>query len=311
MSIDKISIVIPLRNEEESLEPLIGKIFEVTTKMGCDYEVIFIDDGSTDGSYSVLKKLHEKYPGSIQVIRFCRNYGKSAALSAGIHKATGDCIVTMDADLQDDPEAIPGMAALISQGWDVVSGWKKVRYDPISKTFPSKIWNTLNASVSGLKIHDFNCGLKMYRHDAAKSLEIFGERHRYLPALAHWNGFKVTEMVVPHHPRQFGKTKYGSMMRGFNGLFDLMTILFLKKYLANPLHFFGIIGILFLLAGSAIMGYFGIAWLISGVMRIRPLMFLAMGLLFMGIQFISIGLLGEMITLTKAQKSYQIRDELP
>ena len=245
-----------------------------------------IDDGSTDGSFEIIRELYYKYKEKIKAIRFARNYGKSAALSAGIKKAEGDIIVTMDADLQDDPCAILDMIKLIeNQGWDVVSGWKKKRYDPITKTLPSKIWNFATSVVSGVKIHDFNCGFKAYKKEAAKSLEIYGERHRYLPVLAFWNGFKVTEMVVPHHPRKFGKSKYG-FGRGFKGLLDLITLLFLRKYMKNPLHFFGLIGFLFSLLGTIILAYFGIEWIITKHMHIRPLVLLSVGSIIMGIQFI-------------------------
>lgn len=284
-------------------------ISEVMDEHELVYDVLFVDDGSTDNSFAVCKKLYEEYPGKIHIYRFSRNHGKSAALNAGISKAAGDVIITMDADLQDDPEAIPGMLDLINQGWDVISGWKKKRYDPILKTVPSKLFNFVTSIMSGLKIHDFNCGLKAYRACAAKSLEIYGERHRYLPALAHWEGYKVTEMVVPHHPRKYGKTKFG-MNRFFNGFFDLLTLLFLRKYLTNPLHFFGVIGIFFGLAGTVVLAYFGVQWIITREMHIRPLVLLSMGSIIMGIQFISIGLIGEMIANTQRKKTYTIREEI-
>jgi hypothetical protein len=191
----------------------------------------------------------------------------------------------------------------------MVSGWKKKRYDPITKTVPSKFFNFVTSSMSGLKLHDFNCGFKAYRADAAKSLEIYGERHRYLPALAYWNGFRVTEMPVPHHKRKYGKTKYG-IWRFFAGPFDLLTLLFLKRYMKNPLHFFGLIGIFFGLLGSVVLAYFGVQWIITGAMRIRPLVILSLGSIIMGIQFFSIGLVGEMITHTQSKDTYLIREEL-
>lgn len=303
----KVSIVVPLYNESQSLEALMQSINAVFEKINVSYTVLFIDDGSTDNSFEICKQLYDQYPGRVQVYRFSRNFGKSAALRAGIAKAEGDVIVTMDADLQDDPEAIPAMLEKLEQGWDVVSGWKKKRHDPLSKTFPSKVWNFLTSTISGLHLHDFNCGFKAYRIAAAKSLDIYGERHRYLPALAHWEGFKVTEIPVPHHPRQFGKSKYG-IGRIFNGIFDLITILFLKKYLTNPLHFFGLLGMFFCLAGSTVLAYFGVQWLITGQMRVRPLVFLSMGAIIVGIQFFSIGLIGEMITHAQHKDSYLIKD---
>lgn len=309
--IDKISIVVPLFNEEESLPHLMKAIDMVMAgKVKLPYEVLFIDDGSIDNSYEICRSLYKEYSGKVRVFRFSRNFGKSAALNAGIKRASGDVIITMDADLQDDPEAIPGFVELVKQGWDVVSGWKKKRYDPFfSKNIPSKFFNFVTSKMSGLKLNDFNCGFKAYRSYAAKSLEIYGERHRYLPALAHWEGYKVTELVVPHHPRKYGKTKFG-LNRFVNGPFDLLTILFLRKYLSNPLHFFGVLGIIFGLVGAVILGYFGIDWIISRQMRIRPLVLLSIGSILMGIQFFSIGLIGEMITKTQRKDVYTIREEL-
>ena len=306
----KVSIIIPLYNEEESLPYLMKAISDVMFELDLSYEVLFIDDGSTDDSFEVCKKLHWEYPGKLHVYRFSRNHGKSAALNAGIGKASGDVIITMDADLQDDPKAIPDMLKLIDEGWDLVSGWKKKRFDPIfTKRLPSKFFNFVTSVMSGLKIHDFNCGFKAYRTQAAKSIEIYGERHRYLPALVHWEGYKVTEMVVPHHPRKYGKTKFG-MNRFFNGFFDLLTLLFLRKYLANPLHFFGILGGILFIAGAIVLGYFGVQWIITQQMRIRPLVLLSLGSIIMGIQFFSIGLVGEMIANTQRKKTFTIREEI-
>ena len=305
-----VSIVIPMYNEEESLPLLMKGIAATFNGIGKSYEVVFVDDGSSDNSYNIVKTLHKEYAGHIKAIRFNRNSGKSAALSAGIDCAVGGIIITMDADLQDDPAAIPEMIAKIEEGWDVVSGWKKVRHDPFGKTFPSKIWNFMTSTVSGLKLHDFNCGFKAYRNAAAKSLDIYGERHRYLPALAHWGGYRVTEVIVPHHARKFGKSKYGTW-RMFNGAMDMITLLFLKRYLKSPMHFFGIVGMLLITLGTGVLGYFGVEWIITGVMRIRPLTVLAMGAMVMGIQFISIGLIGEMITNSQqSRKLFSIRERL-
>jgi glycosyltransferase involved in cell wall biosynthesis len=305
----KVSVVVPLLNENESLSPLMQAIEASLWSAGVSYEVVFVDDGSTDGSFATITGLSREYKGKIRAVRFSRNYGKAAALSTGIEKAAGDIIVTMDADLQDDPAAIPGMIKLIDDGFDVVSGWKKKRYDPITKTLPSKVWNVATSIVAGVKLHDFNCGFKAYRASAAKSLEIYGERHRYLPVLASWNGYSVTEMVVPHHPRKFGKSKYG-FGRGLKGIFDLLTLLFLRKYMKNPLHFFGLVGVVFALLGSGVLAYFGVEWIITQQMRIRPLVLLSMGAIIMGIQFISIGLIGEMITHSAPKNTYQIKETL-
>jgi len=258
-----------------------------------------------------VRALHKEYAGRVKALRFSRNCGKSAALNAGIAAAGGGVIITMDADLQDDPAAIPEMIAKLDEGWDVVSGWKKVRHDPLGKTFPSKVWNALTSMVSGLKLHDFNCGFKAYRSDAAKNLEIYGERHRYLPALAHWDGCRVTEIAVPHHARKFGKSKFGAW-RMFNGAMDMITLLFLKRYFKSPMHFFGILGMILIAAGIGVLGYFGAMWFMTGAMKIRPLTLLAVGSMVMGVQFISIGLIGEMITnsLQSRNKQYTIREKL-
>ncbi len=312
-----VSIVIPVYNEEESLPELMKGVSSTFDSMGKSYEVIFVDDGSTDDSFNVVRVLRETYGvgdaenvNRIKAIRFSRNSGKSAALSAGIEYACGDMIITMDADLQDDPAAIPEMLSKIDEGWDVVSGWKKVRHDPFGKTFPSKIWNAMTSMAAGLKLHDFNCGFKAYRRDAAKNLDIYGERHRYLPAMAHWDGCRVTEIVVPHHARKFGKSKYGAW-RMFNGAMDMITLLFLKRYMRSPMHFFGILGMLAIMVGVGILGYFGVMWAITGAMKIRPLTLLAIGSMIMGMQFISIGLVGEMITnTTQGRRQYSVRERL-
>ncbi len=304
-----ISIVVPLQNEQESLPLLIKAIDEVFKSSEDKYEVIFVDDGSTDKSIEVLKKIRYEYGEIIKIIRFTCNYGKSAALSVGIKEATGDFIITMDADLQDDPSAIPLMLEKIDEGWDLVSGWKKKRYDPITFTLPSKVWNSVTSVLSGVKLHDFNCGFKAYRSEAAKSLDIYGDRHRYLPALAHWDGYKVTEVPVPHHARKYGKSKYG-FNKFFNGIFDMLTLLFLKKYLRSPLHFFGMVGFLLILFGSVVLGFFGVEWIITGSMHVRPLMILSGGSIIVGIQFLSFGFLAEMLTHIFRNNEYKIRERI-
>jgi glycosyltransferase involved in cell wall biosynthesis len=305
----KLSIVIPLLNEHESIVPLYESIVKILDPLGHSYEIVFVDDGSRDGSFEVIKKLRESHGNKVRAVRFARNYGKAAALAVGIAEAAGEVIITMDADLQDDPAAIPGMLALLDEGWDLVSGWKKKRYDPLVFTLPSKIWNTVTSMIAGVQLHDFNCGFKAYAGPVAKSLEIYGERHRYLPVLAHWDGYKVTEMVVPHHARKFGKSKYG-VSKFFKGIFDLLTLLFLRKYMKNPLHFFGILGALVGLAGFAVLGYFAVLWGITHELHIRPLMLGAMGAVIMGIQFVSIGLVGEMITNSAPRNTYTVRESL-
>lgn len=303
----KISIVVPLHNESESLPLLVKAITEVMESLGNTFELIFVDDGSTDRSFDVLKELRTQYGPHLRITRFSRNYGKSAALSVGIKQATGDVIVTMDADLQDDPVAIPEMLQKIEEGWDVVSGWKKKRYDPLSFTLPSRLWNIVTSILSGVKLHDFNCGFKAYRACAAKALDIYGDRHRYLPALAHWDGFKVTEIPVPHHARQFGKSKYG-FSKFFNGTLDMLTLLFLRKYLKSPLHFFGLFGFFLILAGTSVLGYFGIEWIITGYMKVRPLIVLSMGAITVGVQLLFFGFLAEMLIHMSPKDTYSIRE---
>jgi glycosyltransferase involved in cell wall biosynthesis len=307
-SLMKLSIVIPVKNEHESLRPLADAIVKVMGPLNLEYELLFIDDGSTDGSFEVIRSL--KVPGArIRAYRFSRNYGKSAALAIGIARAEGDRIVTMDADLQDDPAAIPDLLKKLDEGYDLVSGWKKIRHDPISFTVPSRIWNRATSLIAGVHLHDFNCGLKAYQAATAKSLEIYGERHRYLPVLANWDGWRVTEIPVTHHERRFGKSKYG-FGKFFKGFLDLLTLLFLRRYLRSPLHFFGLVGILLMAAGAMVLVYFGVQWLVTGAMRIRPLTLLSVAAIIMGIQFLSFGFLAEMLAHVSARPQYNIRETL-
>ena len=301
-----ISIVIPLYNEEESLKELFYSIKQVMAENEFSYEVIFIDDGSGDDSLDVITKIAADEP-NVKAISFARNYGKSAALNVGFSAAAGDYIVTMDADLQDDPSAIGDFVKKIKEGFDLVSGWKKVRQDPVfTKNIPSKVFNGVVSFMSGLKLHDFNCGFKIYRKETAKSLEIYGERHRFLPVLAFWNGYKIGEIPVQHRKRIYGKSKFG-MNRFFNGAFDLATLLFLEKYMRNPLHFFGMISFAPIVLGVGILTYFGVVWATTFVLHIRPLLLLGAASLIVGIQIFSIGLIGEMITNLNREKKYTIK----
>jgi glycosyltransferase involved in cell wall biosynthesis len=303
----KLSIVIPLFNEQESLAPLAASIAAALDPLGHQYEMIFVDDGSTDGSFATIRDLKASYGAKVRAFRFNRNYGKAAALSVGIGRAQGDIIVTLDADLQDDPTAVPALLKKIDEGYDLVSGWKKIRYDPVSFTIPSRIWNWATSLVTGVRLHDFNCGLKAYRAAAAKNLEIYGERHRYLPVLAHWDGWRVAEIPVTHHKRRFGRSKYGfsKFVRGF---LDLLTLLFLRRYLRSPLHFFGLVGMLLMAAGAVVLGYFGIQWIVTGAMHIRPLTLLSLGAVIVGIQFLSFGFLAEMLAHVSPLPRYHIRE---
>jgi glycosyltransferase involved in cell wall biosynthesis len=303
----QLSMVIPLLNEAESLKPLYDEIRAACESAKISYEVCFVDDGSTDDSMAELEALHAA-DARARVIQLRRNYGKAEALSAGFSMARGEYIITMDADLQDDPTEIPALIAKLEEGYDLVSGWKKSRKDPINKRFPSKVWNGLVTGITGLKLHDFNCGLKIYRRKVVESIHVYGELHRYMPVLGHLDGFRVGEMVVNHRARQFGQSKYG-FSRIFKGFLDLITVKFLSQYTKRPLHLFGGIGLIFSTIGGAITLYLIILRILNKIfLSNRPLLFIGVLLLILGIQFISIGLLGEMITRNSAERrTYSIR----
>ncbi|MCE1166042.1 MAG: glycosyltransferase family 2 protein [Bacteroidetes bacterium] len=290
-----VSVVIPLLNEEESLKELSVKLEDVLTKLNCGYEVIFVDDGSTDRSFDRISEIHGKN-NKFKCIKLRRNYGKSAALAAGFKAAKGDFIFTMDADLQDDPDEIPELLKMLLSGYDLVSGWKKIRYDPFIKRNTSKIFNYVTSKLSGIRLHDFNCGIKGYKKDVAKSLKVYGEMHRYLPALAHLQGFKVTEKIVKHHPRKFGKTKFGAS-RFINGFLDVLTVVFTNKYIKKPLHLFGVLGMLSFFGGFIITLYLTLLKFVEGEsISNRPLFLVGVGFIIVGVQFFSLGLIAEIIT---------------
>jgi len=304
-----ISIVIPMLNEAESLTELTQRIDEQLKPLKKEFEIVFIDDGSTDNSYEILLQLKNSHP-EIKVIQFKRNFGKSAALSEGFKTATGEIVITMDADLQDDPEEIPRLIKEIESGFDLVSGWKKQRNDPLSKTIPSKFFNIATRQLTGIKIHDFNCGLKAYRSEVIKAIPVYGELHRYLPVLAHWLGFKVGELVVKHHPRQHGYSKFG-IKRFFNGFFDLLTVLFITRFRQKPLHLFGFMGLGSSMLGLFILFYLSILWFEGQGIGQRPLFFLGVLLIIVGVQFFSIGLIGEMLINTRGNNiSYTIKNKI-
>jgi len=305
-SITELSIIIPVFNEEESILELAEEISGVMKDLSAEYELIFIDDGSRDSSYDKIKSLADK-DSRINGVRFRRNYGKAAALSEGFRISKGKMIVTMDSDLQDDPAEIPGLMKKLDEGFDVISGWKKNRKDPWTKRFPSKIFNLVTRMMSGIRIHDFNCGLKIYRSDVIKTVKVYGELHRYIPVLAKLAGFNVSELVVNHRPRKFGKTKFGAS-RFLKGFLDLTTVLFLGKFERNPLHFFGILGGFLFLSGLVINGYLTIQWFGGVWIGNRPILFLGILLLIIGIQFISLGLLAEMITAREENLKYSIAE---
>jgi glycosyltransferase involved in cell wall biosynthesis len=306
-----ISVVIPLFNEEESLRELAERLVPVLDAMaGGSWEVIFVDDGSRDGSFEVLRELNARDPRFIAV-RFRTNYGKSAALSVGFDRARGEYVFTMDADLQDDPQELPAMLETLRGGFDLVSGWKRKRHDPWHKTLPSKLFNKTVQSVTGLNIHDFNCGLKGYHSDVLPHLNVYGEMHRYLPAQAHWQGFRVTELPVQHHPRRHGVSKFG-MERFVKGFLDLLTLVLTTKYAQRPLHVFGTVGVIIALVGVIIDGWLTVEWFLGRTsLTNRPLALLGVLLIIVGVQLVSIGLIGEMIAKNSLNnEQYSIRETL-
>lgn len=294
-----ISIVVPLLNEVDSLTELTNRVVEQFRKLNKQFEIIFIDDGSEDGSFEKLLELKKSFK-NIRIIRFRKNFGKSAALAEGFQRATGQYVITMDADLQDDPAEVPNLITKLDEGFDLVSGWKRKRHDPITKKAPSKLFNFTTQLLTGIKIHDFNCGLKAYRSEVIKAIPVYGELHRYLPVLAHWQGFKVGEIVVEHHARKFGKTKFG-FRRFFSGFFDLLTVLFITRYRQKPMHLFGFLGLVSLFIGFIISAYLSVLWFQGYGIGHRPLLFLGVLLIIVGVQSFSLGLIGDMLTSTKNQ----------
>jgi len=306
-----LSIVIPLFDEEASLEPLFEQLHSALDALRRSYEVIFVDDGSTDGSFDKLKELHSRDPERVRVVQFRRNFGKTAALAAGFKRARGRVVITMDADLQDDPHEIPKLLDKLDEGWDLVAAWRERRQDPLSKTLPSRLANNVVAWVTGLKLHDLNCGFKAYRAAVVRDLKLYGDLHRYIPVLASWQGFRVAEVPVVHRPRRFGQSKYG-WQRLLRGFFDFMVVLFLTHYLRRPLQLFGTLGALCFAVGFVLGLYLtylrffgpGIGW--------RPALFLDVMAIVVGVQLISIGLLGEMVRnfSFRSEDEYSVRTEL-
>jgi glycosyltransferase involved in cell wall biosynthesis len=313
----QISVVVPVFNEEESLPELTHWISRVMSEHDFSYEVILINDGSTDRSWEVIQKLSELNP-YLRGLNFTRNYGKSAALDAGFKRSVGDVVITMDADLQDSPEEIPGLYEMIVGGLDVVSGWKKERHDPVSKTIPSKFFNGVTRWISGIQLHDFNCGLKAYRSKVVKNIHVYGEMHRYIPLLAKWNGFpKIGEKVVQHQARKYGYSKFG-LERFLNGFLDLISVSFVHRYKKKPMHFFGLLGTISFLTGFMIT-----CWLIfekvyglSRGFKVRevvdqPLFFLALVAIIIGVQLFVTGFIAELMTSNQAKEAeYKIDEEI-
>ncbi len=311
-----ISVVIPLLNEQESLNELYTWIAKVMQSNSFSYEIIFIDDGSTDGSWDTITQLSKKDP-YVKGIRFLKNFGKSQALHAGFGVAKGDVVITMDADLQDNPEEIPELYSLVdNDGFDLVSGWKKKRYDSvIAKNLPSKLFNAAARKTSGVKLHDFNCGLKAYKNIVVKNIDVHGEMHRYIPVLAKNAGFiKIGEKVVLHQARKYGKTKFG-MSRFINGFLDLVTIWFMSRFGKRPMHFFGLIGTILFIVGFGFSLYLGIDKLFietkGRLIAQRPEFYVALTAMILGTQFFLAGFLGEIILTSKRSKErYSISEKI-
>jgi glycosyltransferase involved in cell wall biosynthesis len=306
-----ISIVIPLYNEEESIRELAEWISRVMVSNNFSYEVFFIDDGSNDSSWEIISQLSEENK-NFKGIKFRRNYGKSAALHVGFQETSGDVVITMDADLQDSPDEIPALYDLIMKdGYDLISGWKKERHDPLSKTIPTKLFNWATRKLSGIELNDFNCGLKSYNGKVVRSIEVYGEMHRYIPVIAKRSGFtKIGEKVVKHYPRKYGETKFG-LERFINGFLDLLSITFVTKYGKKPMHFFGLLGTLMFFVGFIIAAYLGIEKLYilyqNEQMRLvadSPFFYIALAMMIMGTQMFLGGFLGEMISRSSADRNH-------
>ncbi|PKQ68176.1 glycosyltransferase [Labilibaculum manganireducens] len=313
-----ISVVVPLYNEEESLPELLAWIDRVMQANSFSYEVVLVDDGSNDTSWTVIEDLQTKY-SSVRGIKFRRNYGKSAALFSGFEIVEGDVVITMDADLQDSPDEIPELYRMITEdGFDLVSGWKQKRYDPISKTIPSKFFNRTARAMSGIKLHDFNCGLKAYKNKVVKSVEVYGEMHRYIPILAKEAGFvKITEKVVQHQERKYGVTKFG-LSRFINGFLDLLSISFISKFGKKPMHFFGLLGTFMFLVGFFASAWIGFQKLYSmslGEIAPRitnsPYFFIALTTMIIGTQLFLTGFIAELVSRSSSERNtYQIEKEI-
>ncbi|MEN9511862.1 MAG: hypothetical protein RLZZ370_1681 [Bacteroidota bacterium] len=314
-----LSIVIPLLNEEESLPELHAWIKKVMDAHGFSYEILFIDDGSKDGSWAQIEKLAALDP-SVRGIRFRRNYGKSAALNVGFARTRGKVVITMDADLQDSPDEIPELYRKITEeGYHLISGWKQKRYDPITKTLPTKLFNGATRLMSGIKLHDFNCGLKAYHSDVVKHIEVYGEMHRYIPVIAKWEGYnKIGEQVVQHRARKYGSSKFG-WNRFVNGFLDLLSIFFMSRFGKKPMHFFGLLGTLSFMLGFGLALYLGVDKLLHVMKGIpaplvadSPYFYIGLVSMIIGVQLFLAGFLGELISRSSADRNnYSITEETP
>ncbi|HRO72286.1 MAG TPA: glycosyltransferase family 2 protein [Saprospiraceae bacterium] len=309
-----ISVVIPLYNEEESLTELHDWIVRVLHKNGYSYEIIFIDDGSNDKSWEVIQKLHQSNP-NVHAARFQRNYGKSAGLNVGFEMSKGNVVITMDADLQDSPEEIPELYKMIhEEGYDLVSGWKKIRHDnTFTKNLPSKLYNSVNRMISGIQLHDMNCGLKSYKSDVIKNIEVYGEMHRYIPVIAKWSGYsKIGEKVVQHQARKYGVSKFG-LSRFIYGPLDLLTIMFMSTFGKRPMHFFGVIGSIISFTGLMLLVWLSVDKILFNTTGIanRPAFYLGILMVIVGVQLFIAGFLGELISRNSPERNvYRISEEL-
>ena len=289
-----ISVVVPVHDEEHSVEPLLDELADALAPLETSWEVVFVDDGSTDGTFARLTRLHELQE-NVRVVRLRRNFGKAAALAAGFAESSGEIVVTIDGDLQDDPSEIPRLLAKLDEGFDLVSGWKTHRRDPLSRRILSRIFNAVAGRMSGLRLHDMNCGLKAYRAEVVHGLRLYGELHRYIPVLAHYRGFRIAEIPVNHRSRGHGRSRYG-VERYVRGFLDLLTVTFVGRYRHRPLHLFGGFGLALLVGGFAILAYLTVVKITGGAIGGRPLLTLGVLLVVVGMQFLSLGLLTELIT---------------
>ena len=307
-----LTIIIPVLDEDESIPELVDRIRSVCDGAGFSFNVWFVDDGSNDDSWDVIETMHER-DARFAGLKLRRNYGKSAALALGFERADGKYVVTMDGDLQDDPAEIPGLIALLETGYDLVSGWKKKRHDPFTKTVPSRFFNFVTRRITGIPLHDFNCGLKAYRREVVKSVRLHGELHRYIPLLAAWRGYtRITEKVVQHHSRKHGRTKFG-LERYLRGFLDLLTVSFMTRFASRPMHFFGSLGTLAFIGGILISLWISYDKMIHGnPIGDRPLLLLGVMLILVGVQMFSVGLIGQMIVLPRMERldAIQIAGEL-
>ncbi|MDX6368704.1 MAG: hypothetical protein QOG93_206 [Gaiellaceae bacterium] len=289
-----ISVVVPVHDEERSVALLYDELRSALQPLDTPWEAIFVDDGSTDGTFSALTRLHDAET-NVRVVRLRRNFGKAAALVAGFDQASGETVVTIDGDLQDDPSEIPRLLAKLDEGFDLVTGWKTRRRDPISRRILSRIFNRVTSAFSGVRLHDMNCGLKAYRAEVVHGLRLYGELHRFIPVLAHYRGFRIAELPVNHRAREHGRSRYG-VERYLRGFLDLLTVSFIGRYRHRPLHLFGGFGLLLGLAGSAILVYLTVLKTLGHAIGQRPLLMLGVLLVVIGMQFFSLGLISEMIT---------------